>query len=401
MADGRDPAEALLRDALLADRPVDPDAVASVGAGLSAVFRQLLADDPEVARTRLASLLTRDDGPAGDVAAEALGKWGGPEGITLLRAALDAAPPKARRKAIKRALHFAGAAEAAASPGAPERAPATRRDAWMGAPPGPHGERVWAFRRTGDPGGAADRVLTIAALDAGVGDYTWRDGDDDAWGAMVERLAGLGVTLVPVDWAWLVDRVARAAATNGACGDILPANWAVVASWLDLGAPADPELPHPSRSPVALLDLPEPPSPDAMHALLDLPETAAWMLPPDAFREHLDALRGLGESRLVLDGRDPRERVEALLGTILDEVTARGDTTRWAERLLDLATVLEHTDRGDAARTAALLATDLAAERRSPVGDAFLWALATRSLAMIVGPRGGPLPGSGAPPADA
>ncbi len=382
MPDSSDPTDALLRDALLADRPVDLESAATAS-GLGEVFRQLLADDAAVGRARLDALVTGGPGRAGDVAAEALGKWGGPEGIDVLRRALDRDPPKARRKAIKRGLHFAGSPTAEPPTPAPT---VLRETAWMGAPAGAHGERVWAFRRTGDPGGATDRTLTIAVLDAGVGDYAWRDGDDHAWSVTRDRLAGLGVTLVEVEWRWLVARVARAASVNGAQGDILPANWDVVAKWLDLGAPDEPPPPHPSQPSVALLDLPEPPSPDAMHAVLELPETSGWMLPPEALRDHLDALRAADASQLVLEGRDPRERIEGLLQTILDELTARGDTARWADRLLDLATVLEGTGRGDAARTAALLATDVAGSPRSPVGDAFLWAVTTRSLAMIVPP---------------
>jgi hypothetical protein len=154
----------------------------------------------------------------------------------------------------------------------------------------------------------------------------------------------------------------------------------VVREWIGQDAASAAEIDHPGRLPRSVLELSELPTPAEVAGLLELPETAEWILPPHAFEGKEEELAEAGESKLVLDGLDPRARVERVVAKALQDYLTADERAVWSERLLDLAHVLATSDRERTGRLAAFLAEDLASAARSPVADAFLWALAGRAL---------------------
>jgi hypothetical protein len=107
------------------------------------------------------------------------------------------------------------------------------------------------------------------------------------------------------------------------------------------------------------------------------------MLPPDAFEVGREEIAEARRSRLVLDGRDPGQRIRQSLGRLLEQYLVDTEREAWRLRLLDLALVLDQSDRERFGRAAALVATDLTAAKRSPIADAFLWALVSRTLGVL------------------
>jgi len=394
---GSDAVDAL-RAGILRGVPTDPDTASRLGdEALRRVFRQVLAERPAIGRERIADIARRDGGRVGDLAVEALGKWGGAEAAEWIASLEESPASPARRKALRRARHFCTAIHGrscASGPGRPETEAPTSAvagsdpgedSAWMTAP-GMLGSRVWVFRRMGPP----SRLAVIAISDTrGVRDFTWQDGRDDAFARYQARLVAHGHRLSPVPWTWLVRRLAEAERRNGVRSEALPPNWSVVRDWVDLDAAvAAPPIEHPARPPESVLQLSELPVPAEVTGLLELPETAEWILPPHAFEGREKELAEAGRSQLVLEGMDPQTRVQQVVGAAMDDYLATDERAAWTERLLDLAHVLTTSDRERAGEVASLIAIELEADDRSPLAAAFLWALIGRAIGITPGGAG-------------
>jgi hypothetical protein len=382
-----DPVTETIITAILQGVPPDPELAAQIGdRELLARFRRLLTEQPATGRTRLAEAVGQDGGRVGDLAVEALGRWGGREAGPLLAQVDPDRCGRSRRKALRRALHSYESAHgiAASRPEVPatKDAPAERNGAFINAPSG-LGGRVWLFRRESGSDRSGRFAVVIVSDRRGVRDFGWQDGREASFERYRKRLEQQSIFLAEVPWAFLQHRLRETERINGERGEPLPPNYVVLREWLELDSPGDEPPPHPGRLDESILEVRNPPSPAEVRGLLELPETHDWMLPPDAFEGQQKELEAAGKSQLVLDGLDPRERIHKILATVLENYMSAEERGIWGARLLDLSLVLHHSNRARSARLAALLAADLTATDRSPVSDAYLWALASRTLGLV------------------
>ena len=288
------------------------------------IFRKFLADSPGVGQERLAEVVEKTPGRFGDLAAEALGKWGGGDAGLILTGILEDRLPRSRRKAIRRAIHFHESSHGVLGI-RPEGATTARvekaadRTAMMSAP-GPLGGRIWVFRHL--PQALKDgRVAVVAVSDIrGVRDFTWYDGKEAGFEKYCKALAGKGTRLVPMPWGYLCSRLLRIEKKNTEAGEPLPSSYSVLRTWLDLEAFEAAGLDHPARAGRSILDVKEPPTPREVQDLLVMDETREWLLPPDAFEGKLEDIKDAERSNLVIEGMEPRQRIHKMLETILDRI---------------------------------------------------------------------------------
>jgi len=372
--------------AILQGIPPDSGTVSQLGAaGLLEVFKQILVETSGEGRRRLVAIIKEDLGLVGDLAAEALGKWGGDEAGPILAEIQGDHLSRTRGKAVRRALHFHESMHGQTKVEPRKKAarePATDQTGMMNAPD-PFGTRVWIFRQAPDAEKPGRLAVVLTSETRGVRDFSWQEGDDSAFFRCQQRLADQGVRLVNVSYGYLCSRLFEAEQKNISGGDPLPPNYSVLRAWLKLESFENVKLDHPAKSSESIFEVTEPLAPHEVQGLLEFDETREWALPPDAFEGMLDQFKKAEQSQLVLDGLNPKQRVHRLLSTILERYLEGRERIVWALRLLDLAHVLNQTDRENAGKTAALIASDLQALNRSPVSDAFLWSLGGRTLEFL------------------
>jgi len=386
----------------------DPGRADNLGVDeLLKVFKKFLADSPDVGRERLAEVVEKIPGRFGDLAAEALGKWGGSDAGLILTGIREDRLPRSRRKAIRRAIHFHESSHGALGAGRAERKAtkteeateeAVVRTAMMSAP-GPLGGRIWIYRCPPLAGKDGRMAVVVVSDVRGVRDFTWYDGSDAAFEKYCKAVAEKGSRLVPVPSEHLCSRLLQTEKKNLEAGEPMPSNYSVLRTWLNLDAHESSGLDHPAGAGKSILDVREPPTPREVQDLLTLEETHDWLLPPDAFEGKLEDIKDAERSKLVLEGMEPRQRIHKMLETILDRILEGETRTLWSTRLLDLAQILNQTGREKAGRTAALIASDLQSSSRSPISDAFLWTLGGRSLGILQ--EGGLQPGPAPAPTPA
>lgn len=382
-----DPVTDTLIAAILQGVPPDPELAARIGdRQILASYRRLLTEHPGTGHERLVEVIGRDGGRVGDLAVEALGRWGGREAGPLLGRLDPARFGRSRQKALRRAIHFYESAHGVVgsrrATAGPKVEAVDRNRAFINAPSG-LGGRVWLFRREMESVRSSRFAVVVVSDRRGVRDFAWQDGREAAFERYLRRLEQQSIFFAEVPWAFLLHRLRQAERVNTESGEPLPSNYGVLREWLGLGEPGDEAPPHPGRLEEGILEVRDPPSPEEVQGLLQLPETGDWMLPPDAFEGRQEDLEAAGRSQLVLDGLDPRERVHRILAGVLEEYFSPEQRETWSTRLLDLGLVLSESDRSRSARLAALLAADLTASEPSPVSDAFLWALASRTLGLL------------------
>ena len=217
----------------------------------------------------------------------------------------------------------------------------------------------------------------------GVRDFAWQDPGEASFRRYVHHMNERGVRTAAVSFDYLRARLRETEQLNEGSGEGLPLNYRALRDWLEVDAVPGEVDSHPARSVESMIEVQEPPSPEEIRGLLELQETGDWMLPPDAFASHDSELREVGKSRLVLEGLRPEERLRRIVGQALEEHMAGGEGRLWSLRLLDLAHVLNQSDRTRSGRTAALVARDLESVQRSPIAEAFLWALGARTLGLV------------------
>ncbi|MBN2492104.1 MAG: hypothetical protein JXQ29_14755, partial [Planctomycetes bacterium] len=217
-------------------------------------------------------------------------------------------------------------------------------------------------------------------------DFLWLDGSDAAFKRVCRRAAEDGLVLCEVPWDYLRFRLRKAERPTADAHPAPPPNYEGLRRWLDLEAAAATELPHPAAPVSSILEIGSPVLPPHVHHLFALPETRGWLLSTEAFAADREALEAAERSRLVLDGRDPRERVLDVLRRVIDRYRVPAVCEVWSLRLLDLALVLNGSDRARAGRIAAQVAGALAAAESTAVAHEFFRVMGMRTLDRLLAP---------------
>jgi len=348
--------------------------------------------------------LARVSPAALDDALRALAKRHGAASLPLLERLADAAPDKAHRRAVRRALYRleqAGLRPPRAAAAAPARPVVTRAAehpvrAWLSGIDGSGSRAAWILFEGGLGGGL--RLCSLILNDeAGIMDAA---GGPIARKRLGAELRGLResqkLPWVEVDGRRACALVADALALHERLGTVPPPEFA---RWRRLFAAAPqlqgdlrPKLgeaqPQASRTDTKMKLPADMPSPDAeteslldrSATLLDLPELMGWFIDPGRVQHEALALLQVRESRLVISDHIKAEREASIVDGVVEAQLADGARRRWAARLREMAEIFRMTGRLEPAAMAEQTAAALADIGRPATSVPFARALAARGI---------------------
>ena len=375
--------------------PAPRDEVAACLAALEAALAG--GDPPAVARVSPAAL---------DNALRALAKRHGAASLPLLERLADAAPDKAHRRAVRRALYRleqAGLRPPRAAAVAPARPVVTRAAehpvrAWLSGIDGSGSRAAWILFEGGLGGGL--RLCSLILNDeAGIMDAA---GGPIARKRLEAELRGLResqkLPWVEVDGRRACALVADALALHERLGTVPPPEFA---RWRRLFAAAPPlpvdlrpklgeVKPKASRTDTREKLPADMPSSDAATEnlldrsaeILDLPELMGWFIDPGRVQHEALALLQVRESRLVVSDQIKAEREASIVDGVVEAQLPDGARRRWAARLREMAEIFRMTGRLEPAAMAEHTAAALADVGRPATSVPFARALAARGIEM-------------------
>ena len=375
--------------------PATRDEAAACLAALEAALAG--GDPPALARVSPAAL---------DDALRALAKRHGAASLPLLERLADAAPDKAHRRAVRRALYRleqSGLRPSRAAAAAPARPVVTRAAehpvrAWLSGIDGSGSRAAWILFEGGLGGGL--RLCSLILNDeAGIMDAA---GGPIARKRLEAELRGLResqkLPWVEVDGRRACALVADALALHERLGTVPPPEFArwrrLVAAAPQLQGDLRPKLgeaqPQASRTDTKMKLPADMPSPDAeteslldrSATLLDLPELMGWFIDPGRVQHEALALLQVRESRLVISDQIKAEREASIVDGVVEAQLADGARRRWAARLREMAEIFRMTGRLEPAAMAEQTAAALADVGRPATSIPFARALAARGIEM-------------------
>ncbi len=344
-----------------------------------------------------------------DEALRALGKRHGGAALPLLERLVDAAPDKAHRREVRRALYRldqSGLRPPRAAAAAPARPVVTRTAehpvrAWLSGIDGSGSRAAWILFEGGLGGGL--RLCSLILNDeAGIMDAA---GGPIARKRLEAELRGLResqkLPWVEVEGRRACALVADALALHEHLGTVPPPEFA---RWRRLFA-APPQLqgdlrpklgeaqPKASRTDTKEklpADLPSPTTPTVDTAtsvadsatLLDLPELMGWFIDPARVQHEALALLQVRESRLVVSDQIKAEREASIVDGVVEAQLPDAARRRWAARLREMAEIFRMTGRLEPAAMAEQTAAALADPGRPATAIPFARALAARGIEM-------------------
>lgn len=377
-------------EALLRDESVAPASIASEmeDAGVEplpvealAAARQVLLDPAEAQSEAVAALPPRLLALAFDAAVQA--------GTTGLVTELCGHRDKQVVKLAKRALHALrsrGVSVAAPrpAPAAPPPRQAEELPAYISSADG-YGERV-VFLPTAVRGGVDLAQIVVSDVEGLVSAHLAPLGRKE-YRRFVEGLSrASGVLVGEVPRAYARGLVSAGLDRNARVGRAIPPEYNQIA--LRLGARVEP-----SPSPGRQLPLPEDES--GLRAqggqLLDLPELRSWIPEEKVLRELNLRLDETAVSPLYIDDQQREASVKGLIQRTVGEYWSAGRRALAAERLYDLAWLLQGANRTEDARM--VLATARGLESDAPVEALpFCYTLFERVVGLMQKKSGGPPP---------
>jgi hypothetical protein len=344
-------------------------------------------DPPALARVSPAAL---------DEALRVLAKRHGAASLPLLERLAGAAPDKAHRRAVRRALYRleqSGLRPPRAAAAAPARPVVTRAAehpvrAWLSGIDGSGSRAAWILFEGGLGGGL--RLCSLILNDeAGIMDAA---GGPIARKRLEAELRGLResqkLPWVEVDGRRACALVADALALHERLGTVPPpefARWrknfltALSSAGAQTWPPHSPTGGQPSAagghpSPSDLLD--------RSAEILDLPELMGWFIDPGRVQHEALALLQVRESRLVVSDQIKAEREASIVDGVVEAQLPDGARRRWAARLREMAEIFRMTGRLEPAAMAEQTAAALADVGRPATSIPFARALAARGIEM-------------------
>jgi len=360
-------------------------------------------DPPALARVSPAAL---------DDALRALVKRHGAASLPLLERLAAAAPDKAHRRAVRRALYRleqSGVRPPRTAAAAPTRPVVTRAAeqpvrAWLSGIDGSGSRAAWILFEGGLGGGL--RLCSLILNDeAGIMDAA---GGPIARKRLEAELRGLResqkLPWVEVDGRRACALVADALALHERLGTVPPPEFA---RWRRLfaaaGAPqfpadlrpkpgeAQPKASRTDTKEKLTADTPQaaapalPPDTTLLaHSatLLDLPELMGWFIDPARVQHEALALLQVRESRLVISDQIKAEREASIVDGVVEAHLPDAARRRWAARLHEMAEIFRMTGRLEPAAMAEQTAAALADSARPATAIPFARALAARGIEM-------------------
>lgn len=331
-----------------------------------------------------------------DEALRALAKRHGAAVLPLLERLAGAAPDKAHRREVRRALYRldqSGLRPPRAAAPAPARPVVTRAAeqpvrAWLSGIDGSGSRAAWILFEGGLGGGL--RLCSLILNDeAGIMDAA---GGPIARKRLEAELRGLResqkLPWVEVDGRRACALVADALALHERLGTVPPpefARWrkSFLTALSDAGArtwpPHSPTSGHssatggqPSESTLV----------DRSAELLDLPELMGWFIDPARVQHEALALLQVRESRLVVSDQIKAEREASIVDGVVEAQLPDAARRRWAARLREMAEIFRMTGRVAPAAMAEQTGTALADTARPATSIPFARALAARGIEM-------------------
>jgi len=370
--------------------PAPRDEAAACLAALEAALAG--GDPPALARVSPAVL---------DDALRALAKRHGAASLPLLERLADAAPDKAHRRAVRRALYRleqAGLRPPRAAAAAPARPVVTRAAehpvrAWLSGIDGSGSRAAWILFEGGLGGGL--RLCSLILNDeAGI--------MDAAGGPIARKRLEAELRGVEVDGRRACALVADTLALHERLGTVPPPEFARWRRLFAAASAAAPQLqgdlrpklgeaqPQPSRTDTKMKLPADMPSPDAetesllarSAEILDLPELMGWFIDPGRVQHEALALLQVRESRLVVSDQIKAEREASIVDGVVEAQLPDGARRRWAARLREMAEIFRMTGRLEPAAMAEQTAAALADVGRPATSVPFARALAARGIEM-------------------
>ena len=365
--------------------PATRDEAAACLAALEAALAG--GDPPALARVSPAAL---------DDALRALAKRHGAASLPLLDRLADAAPDKAHRRAVRRALYRleqSGLRPPRAAPATPARPVVTRAAehpvrAWLSGIDGSGSRAAWILFEGGLGGGL--RLCSLILNDeAGIMDAA---GGPIARKRLEAELRGLResqkLPWVEVDGRRACALVADALALHERLGTVPPPEFArwrknFLTALSNAGAQTWPPHSPNSGQPSAAGGQPSPSDLLARSTeILDLPELMGWFIDPGRVQHEALALLQVRESRLVISDQIKAEREASIVDGVVEAQLADGARRRWAARLREMAEIFRMTGRLEPAAMAEQTAVALADVGRPATSIPFARALAARGIEM-------------------
>ena len=340
--------------------------------------------------------LARVSPPALDDALRALAKRHGAASLPLLERLAGAAPDKAHRRAVRRALYRleqSGLRPPRAADAAPARPVVTRAAehpvrAWLSGIDGSGSRAAWILFEGGLGGGL--RLCSLILNDeAGIMDAA---GGPIARKRLEAELRGLResqkLPWVEVDGRRACALVADALALHERLGTVPPPEFArwrknFLATLSNAGAQTWP--PHSPSSGQPSTAGGQPFDSDLLEGsatLLDLPELMGWFIDPVRVQHEALALLQVRESRLVVSDQVKAEREASIVDGVVEAQLPDAARRRWAARLREMAEIFRMTGRLEPAALAEQTAAALADVGRPATAIPFARALAARGIEM-------------------
>ncbi len=374
--------------------PAPRDEVAACLAALEAALAG--GAPPVLARTSPAAL---------DDALRELAKRHGAASLPLLERLAGAAPDKAHRRTVRRALYRleqSGLRPPRAAAAAPARPVVTRAAeqpvrAWLSGIDGSGSRAAWILFEGGLGGGL--RLCSLILNDeAGIMDAA---GGPIARKRLEAELRGLResqkLPWVEVDGHRACALVADALALHERLGTVPPPEFA---RWRKLMGEAQPKASRANTREKLTADTPQPAAPTLTpdtsvleHSstenllsrsaeILDLPELLGWFIDPGRVQHEALALLQVRESRLVVSDQIKAEREASIVDGVVEAQLPDGARRRWAARLREMAEIFRMTGRLEPAVMAEQTAAALADVGRPATAIPFARALAARGIEM-------------------
>ena len=340
--------------------------------------------------------LARVSPAALDDALRALAKRHGAASLPLLERLADAAPDKAHRRAVRRALYRleqSGLRPSRAAAAAPARPVVTRAAehpvrAWLSGIDGSGSRAAWILFEGGLGGGL--RLCSLILNDeAGIMDAA---GGPIARKRLEAELRGLResqkLPWVEVDGRRACALVADALALHERLGTVPPPEFArwrknFLTALSNAGAQTWPPHSPNSGQPSAAGGQPSLSGLlDRSAEILDLPELMGWFIDPGRVQHEALALLQVRESRLVISDHIKAEREASIVDGVVEAQLPDGARRRWAARLREMAEIFRMTGRLEPAAMAEQTAAALADVGRPATSIPFARALAARGIEM-------------------
>jgi hypothetical protein len=331
-----------------------------------------------------------------DEALRALAKRHGAAALPLLERLAGAAPDKAHRREVRRALYRldqSGLRPPRAAAPAPARPVVTRAAeqpvrAWLSGIDGSGSRAAWILFEGGLGGGL--RLCSLILNDeAGIMDAA---GGPIARKRLEAELRGLreGQKLpwVEVDGRRACALVADALALHERLGTVPPPEFA---RWRKLMGEVQPKASRANTPEKLPADTPPTAAPalapdtsvlEHSATLLDLPELMGWFIDPTRVQHEALALLQVRESRLVVSDQIKAEREASIVDGVVEAQLPDAARRRWAARLREMAEIFRMTGRVDQAAMAEQTGTALADTARPATSIPFARALAARGIEM-------------------